>query len=435
MTPSWRTIALAGLLTALAAALIPVDDGLQWWGLAAAGLGLPISLDALNLVWKPPRPTLTRSHEAAWPLGRWRNVRLHFDAGKRPIRGWLKDAPDSSRCEASGLPAALACPAGAEGEIVYQLRPTLRGHLTFESPYLRASSPWGFWQRTLRIGEPSSVPVYPDFSRIPGAGLLGSDHLASTLGMLQRQRRGEGQDFHQMRAYQIDDPAHRIDWKATARIGDPVVREFQDERDQQILFMLDCGHRMRASDGEISHFDQSLNAMLLLAWLAQSHGDAIGLATFGGDPRWRPPRKGPSALNALIDASFDLYPTPEFPDHSAAVQTVLHRQRRRALIVMLTNTRADDADELVTSLETLGRQHLVLMVNLREPVVDECARQRVNTVQQALQCAAAQHFLGARARVQKRLRAQGLQVLDQPPEGLHSELINQYLAYKRAHMI
>ena len=95
--------------------------------------------------------------------------------------------------------------------------------------------------------------------------------------MLQRRRRGEGLEFHQLREYREGDSQRQIDWKATSRSGQLISREYQDERDQQIMLLIDCGRRMRAQDDELSHFDHVLNAALLLAYVGLRQGDAVGL--------------------------------------------------------------------------------------------------------------------------------------------------------------
>ena len=127
-----------------------------------------------------------------------------------------------------------------------------------------------------------------------------------------------------------------IDWKATLRQSKPIMREFQDERDQCVMLLVDCGRRMRAYDAEggigSGHFDQVLNAVMLLSYVALKQGDAVGAITFGtpaGEERIFPPRKGAHALNALMGELYSVQPTPTHSDYLSVAQNLLRRHSKR----------------------------------------------------------------------------------------------------------
>ena len=70
-------------------------------------------------------------------------------------------------------------------------------------------------------------------------------------------------EFHQLREYRQGDPQRAIDWKATSRTQRLIAREYEEEKDQRVLLVIDCGRRMAAKDDDLSHFDHALNAGLL----------------------------------------------------------------------------------------------------------------------------------------------------------------------------
>ena len=152
-------------------------------------------------------------------------------------------------------------------------------------------SPWGLWRRRVLRRERASLRVYPDF--LAGGSLreISAEHSAALLGIHLQRRRGEGTDFMQLREFRQGDILRQVDWKASARMCKLVSREYQDEHDRDIVFLLDCGRRMHASDGALTHFDHALNAMLLTAWFALKQGDGVGVCTFAGAGRWLEPRK------------------------------------------------------------------------------------------------------------------------------------------------
>jgi uncharacterized protein (DUF58 family) len=243
----------------------------------------------------------------------------------------------------------------------------------------------GLWSDKRLLNVTDHTRVYPDFARLYGGQLLAVDNWLSQLGVRQRQRRGLGLEFHQLREFREGDSLRQIDWKATARQRTPIAREYQDERDQQIIFMLDCGRRMRSQDDELAHFDHALNACLLLSYVVLRQGDAVGLSTFASDaPRYLAPVKGTGQLNTLLNTVYDLNSSQRSADYQAAATQLLARQKRRALVVLMTNLRDEDDEELLTAVQRLGQQHQVLIASLREDLLDNLRQTPVQTLPEAL---------------------------------------------------
>jgi uncharacterized protein (DUF58 family) len=242
-----------------------------------------------------------------------------------------------------------------------------------------------------------------------------------------------GLEFHQLREFREGDSLRQIDWKATARQRTPIAREYQDDRDQQIIFMLDCGRRMRSQEGDLAHFDHALNACLLLSYIALRQGDAVGISTFAGEQdRYLAPVKGTAQLNRLLNSVYDLQSTQRSADYSTAVRQLLARQKRRALVVLVTNLRDEDDDELLGAVKQLGLQHRVLVASLREEVLDTVRQTPVQTWQDALAYCGTIDFLNARATLHERLIAHGVPVLDARPGELGAQLVSRYLSWKKA---
>ena len=220
----------------------------------------------------------------------------------------------------------------------------------------------------------------------------------------------------------------------------PIVREFQDERDQNVLLLLDCGRRMRADEqaGIGGHFDQVLNATVLLAYVALRQGDAVGVQTFAvppGSERHIPPAKGNRALNRLMASLYDLQPTLTQPDYLGAASAVLRTLRRRSLIVIVTNFRDEDSAELGQALRLLRTRHLVLLASVRERALREIAEQPITDHDSVLQIAAAQLFAQQRRAAFQRLASGHSLMVDAEPERLGVALVNQYRTAKTAGVI
>ena len=184
--------------------------------------------------------------------------------------------------EAEGLPRRLNLKRGEWSEIAYQVRPVARGEAQFDAAEARLFSPLGLWQISSRRRAASPVRVYPNFRALAKYTLLATDNRLSQIGVLQVRRRGEGMEFHQLREYRQGDAQRAIDWKATSRTQRLIAREYEEEKDQRVLLVIDCGRRMASKDDDLSHFDHALNAALLLSHVALRQGDAVGMMTMGG---------------------------------------------------------------------------------------------------------------------------------------------------------
>lgn len=401
------------------------------WGLLLALLALAV-LDAVRLK-RLPSPRIQRQMPGSLALGRWSEVRLeveHDFAYSLNIQ-IFDHVPDGLSFE--HLPLSAELQPGQQSQIGYRLRPLKRGHFSFEHCEINLPSPMGLWSDKRLLNLLDHTRVYPDFARLYGGELLAVDNWLSQLGVRQRQRRGLGLEFHQLREFREGDSLRQIDWKATARQRTPIAREYQDERDQQIIFMLDCGRRMRSQDGELAHFDHALNACLLLSYIALRQGDAVGLSTFASDrPHYLAPVKGTGQLNVLLNTVYDLDSTQRPADYQAAATQLLARQKRRALVVLVTNLRDEDDEELLTAVKRLSKLHRVLVASLREDLLDNLRHAPVQTLPEALTYCGTVDYLNDRAQLHERLKAHGVLVVDARPQELGAELVTRYLGWKKA---
>ncbi|PCR97819.1 DUF58 domain-containing protein [Pseudomonas fluorescens] len=400
------------------------------WGLLLALFALSL-LDALRLK-RQPSPRVHRQMPGSLALGRWSEVRLEVEHDfDQPLTIQIFDhVPDGLSFE--NLPLDTELQPGQRSLIGYRLRPLKRGHFTFETCELNLPSPFGLWSGKRLLNITDHTRVYPDFARLYGGQLLAVDNWLSQLGVRQRQRRGQGMEFHQLREFREGDSLRQIDWKATARHRTPIAREYEDERDQQIVFMLDCGRQMRSQDGELSHFDHALNACLLLSYVALRQGDAVGLSTFASDqPRFIAPVKGAGQLKVLLNGVYDLDSTRRSADYRAAVDQLLARQKRRALVVLVTNLRDEVDEELLNAVQHLSQQHRVLVASLRETTLDDLRHRSVQTLDEALTYCAAVDYLNASAQHHERLSSQGVAVVQARPEELGTGVVTRYLAWKK----
>lgn len=432
MRPGARLLLLLGAWAALAvpACLWP-GAWLPGWEILGGLLGA-LALGDAWFARRQPAPAGQRRLPAVLPIGAWTPVRMRLASRSRRAQRlrWFDGAPPAADLRHQPQEATLA--PGGWVELRYDLCPRKRGPARFQPAEVLLASPLGLWWRKHRAGAAQTVKVYPNFAPVKNYAALAGGHRLAQLGIHRRRRRGEGSEFHQLRDYRPGDSLRQVDWKATARCRRLISKDYQDEQDQQVVCLLDCGRRMRSLDGRLSHFDHTLTALLLLAYVALRQGDAVGLLTFAGPERWLPPRKTRGTLDRLMAAVHDLEPGLEPTDYLAAAQAALSRLRKRSLVVLITNLRDEDDETLGPALRLLRRRHRVILASLREPDLDLALQAPVQHFAQALRAGALDAYLAQRRQAFARLGAQGAVALDVLPRQLPVALVNRYLAEKGA---
>lgn len=426
-----------GLLRLLAAWALLGIAGAIWrpllLGWAACGLGVLVA--AAWSWWRlraTPVPEAERDAPASFPLGVFTSVRLRLaNPGPRPVDLEIFDLHPPF-AETEGLPQRLTLPARGWARIEYRLRPTRRGDQDFGAVDVVLRRPADLWRRRLRTGRGQSVRVVPNFQAVARYAILALADQLGQMGIRVGRQRGEGLEFQELREYRTGDSLRRIDWKATARRQQLISRQYQEEKNQQIICLIDCGRRMHARDGDLTHFDHVLNTVLLLAYVALRQGDAIGFQTFSGPERWLPPVKGPAGLQSILRLVYDLETTQSPSDYLEAATRLMIHQKRRALVVLISNLRDEDSDEIVPALRLLRTRNLVLLASLRESILREKLEQPPRDLKDALRTASIHRYLAARRKVLDELQVGGILTVDVEPELLPAQVVNRYLEVKRS---
>ena len=432
------------LVTIVLVSGVPADTAYRLAIAWSVGVLIAVLIDReITLrAWREAAPAMTRTLPAAFALGVASRVHLQVRTGG--TLAWqlkLHDHADPT-LRVTNMPADLRLDGQSALDLQYSAVPTRRGEIEFDPADIRVRSRWGLLELLDRLGTSEARRCYPDFAQIARYAWLAGDRRLAEIGIKTYHQRGEGTDFKQLAEYRIGDALRHIDWKATLRQDKPIVRQFQNERDQYVILLLDCGRRMRADDREqgigSSHFDQVLNAAMLMTYVALKQGDAVGAMTFGtpsGEERWAPPRKGAQTLNMLMSELYAVQPSASHSDYLSAAQDLMRRHRKRSLVILITNFRDEDSSELGQALSLLRSRHLVLTASLRERVVRELMTQGVHDFPSALEVSSAQLYEQARRDAFNRIAARDSLMIDAEPQRLGIELVNRYQAVKKAGMI
>jgi uncharacterized protein (DUF58 family) len=401
-------------------------------------LAIVVAID-VGLAASTRRLRYSRSPDSSARLGQQVDADLQiYNDGRRRFRGQIRDAwPPSTRAEPRIHAVNIA--ARQSQHVRSVLRPVRRGDQRAAVVTARSIGPLGVAGRQRSEPVPGQVRVLPPF--------LSRKHLPSRLaklreidGLLPTLIRGQGTEFDSLREYVVGDDVRSIDWRATARRADVMVRTWRPERDRRVVIVLDTG-RMAAGRVGVDptaadpagwpRLDWSMDAALLLAALASRAGDHVDFLAHD-----RVSRAGvfgasrTELLAQLVDAMAPLQPTLVESDWRAMIAAIARRNRRRSLVVLLTDLNATALDEgLLPILPQLSSRHHVMIAAVADPRVDQMAAGRFDAAA-VYDAAAAERSRNDRRAIATRLRRSGVEVVDAVPTELAPALADHYLAMK-----
>lgn len=425
---AWIVLGMGGLVALLGAARPDLLGVVLLIDLLAI---VVIAVDALSL----PRADafrVQRRHERVLSLGTENRIELTLThALTAPHHARLRDEPPP-HCDYDRREFALVLQPNVPAQVVYHLTPRYSGEARFEDVFLRVEGQFRLTTRDYRLPARASVPVYPNLLQLREYDLLRHRGRLQLMGFRQLRLRGQGAEFESLREYTPDDEFRRIDWKATARRGKPIVRDYQSERSQNVVLLLDAGRTMLAEVEGKRKFDAVLNAALMLAYVAVQMDDKVGALVFADEvDQFSPPQRGRAQVGKLVDALHAAEPRMVEADYLYATTYLAKRWRKRSLIALFTDLIDPDASRMVLhAVGTLRRQHLCVVITVADPRLHRWSEQPPDTPSDLYRRAVALQTLNDRMAAARALERMGVHCIDAEPDTLVAALVNHYLRVK-----
>lgn len=373
-----------------------------------------------------------RRHDTRLSLGAWNLIQIVVRNNSRQrVTVTARDEPPP----VFGLDATVVTGdvfPRAETTLAYHARPPRRGDYGFGNINLRWPGRLGLIVRQATYAIGGSVKVYPNLLEIRKYDLLVRRGQIQELGLRLSRRFGEGTEFERLRDYGPDDDYRRIDWKATARRRKPITREFQTERSQNIVAVIDLGRMMRSPVGELSKLDHIINAVLLFSYVATRKGDRVGLLTFADAVGvFLPPRQGTGQFYRMLEVLYGVQSQPVEPDYGAALAYLGIKNKKRSLVVLFTDlSGGPSVQSLVANLSALYPRHLPLCVTISDPAMLAAAAATPGDSITVYERMVAEQMLDERRVLLESLHRRGVLTLDVPADRLTIAVINKYLELK-----
>ncbi len=416
-----------------------LGNGMIWLG---AGYALFLLVMAvIDCVWvmDSRQCSVTRLPESVLSLGEENPIWLEVNhAGKQSVNVLLQDEPPLE-FETELSSARVNVNPDEIRRVNYKVSPKQRGDYMFGNLNARYTTRLGLVTRQETVLCEMPVKVYPDVFQTKKLLILARENRVAMMGLRKSRMLGQGREFERLRDYVPDDSLRHIDWKASARRGSLITREYDVEHSQNIMIMIDMGRTMASRtedlDGKMgmSKADYAINASVLLTHVAAQSDDRIGLFCFAGSPiAFVPPGKGASQASALMEALYVLQPRTEESNYYDNLVFISHKQTKRSLVFLFTDlVDAESSRLLIKSIGLLVRKHLVVCVALADyelpSIVDAMPAKASDIYTQTV----AAGIIRERKSALAKLANMGVITIDATPADLSIAAVNKYLQLKR----
>lgn len=386
---------------------------------------------------------IAAARRKGWRLYREAPSRLHVDQAERiawivenssesPLSLRLADrAPAGARIEPETL--AVEAPPRSRSTVSYELTPVERGVTAFGDLHYRILGPFQLAWAQKRLPARLEIRCLPTLANSAAAELAERRALLRQAGSHRFRWRGAGTSFESLREYSSQDDIRWVDWKATARQNRPISRNFEVERYQQVMILVDSSRALSTFCGHRTKFDAMLEAAILVARAALDQGDGLGLVVFSDQvDTYLHPRRERAQLNAVIEALYARKPRLVEPNYEAALTLAARRNARRTLLIVLTDvTVTDAARRMLLYLRVLSTRHLPLVVTISDETLEEEELREPRTADDLYRVGVATELMYERTLLLEELRRSGVEVLDSRADQVAARAIERYLDLKR----
>lgn len=379
----------------------------------------------------PRQLYIDQPHEIEWIVD---------NRGHRPVTIELRDLPPEGAALSFPIakdrhPRQFAETVAARSRVrlQYTLTPRVRGDSAFGDMFYRVRGRLGLAWKQRRLPAAQPVRCLPHLANWTAAELAARAALVRQSGSHRYRWRGTGTVFESLREYNPQDDIRWVDWKATARAHRPISRNFEAERHQQLVLIVDGSRMMSTYCGHRTKFDAVLEAAVLAARSAADQGDAVGLLVFSDRPEvYLHPRRERMQVGRIMDALYDRHPRLVEPDFETALTLAAQRNRRRSLVILFTDvTVIESSRRMSIYVRTLIPRHLPLVVTISDDAVERLETTLPRDASELYQVGVANELQQQRDELLQMLRSGGAAVLDSPADQIATRTIETYLDLKR----
>lgn len=330
-----------------------------------------------------------------------------------------------------------ALPQTSSLKLAYKLRPTERGEYEFGSLNVYVSTLLGLVSKRYQFQTSEMVPTYPSFIQLRKYDLMASTNNLVHFGIKKIRRIGHSMEFEQIKEYVQGDDLRTVNWKATAKRGELMVNQFQDEKSQPIYSIIDKGRNMQMPFDGLSLLDYAINASLVVSNVALKKHDKAGICTFSKQVENMVfAERRQSQMNLILEALYNIKTNFYESDFSRLYADVKRHITHRSLILLYTNFETlDSLHRQLPYLKGIAKNHLLVVIFFKNTELNQLIESDAITVQQAYDKVIAEKFVYEKRLIVNELRKYGINAVLTTPEDLTLDTINKYLEFKAKGLI
>jgi uncharacterized protein (DUF58 family) len=328
-------------------------------------------------------------------------------------------------------------PSGAKKEFTYQLKPTERGEYDFGNINVFMNAGIGFVRRKVSIAAPQTVPVYPSFIQMRKFEMYAISNRLTDIGIKKIRRVGHTMEFDQIKEYVPGDDVRSINWKATARTSHLMVNQYQDERSQNVINVIDMGRVMKMPFDGLHLLDYAINTSLVISNIALIKDDKAGLVTFSNnDSVVVKPEKKKTHIQRIQEALYNLNTNFLESDYERLVVSLRKYVNQRSLVLLYTNFETfSSMERQLPYLQRIAKDHLLVTIFFENTEMTKLLHEESKTIGQIYTKTIAEKFAFEKKQIVKALNQRGIQTILTPPKELSVNAINKYLELKARGLI
>ncbi len=314
----------------------------------------------------------------------------------------------------------------------YRVVPTKRGNFDFKKPSISFEGRLGLCKKAYKLDLSRQYKVYPNMKNLRKYRLSICNNRFLKQGQKNLKLLGKGTAFESLREYVRGDEYRKINWKATSRYGKPIVNQYEPEKNQHVYMMIDTGRVMNQTVRGFRKLDLVVNTSLILSDMINQNGDESGLLLFNtGVTDFIMPGKGLAHRNKIMDTLYDIDYSSEASNYEDALFQIKKKERHRSIIFLFTDFETEDeAKDLLKWLPIIGKNHLVMIILIKNEKVEKIAEQSVKDVEGMFTKGVALDMLLEREYMIGMLNKKGIFCKEFEPEKLETSVVNRYIHVK-----
>ncbi|WP_108808777.1 DUF58 domain-containing protein [Aquimarina spinulae] len=314
----------------------------------------------------------------------------------------------------------------------YSLRPVKRGEYVFGNLYVYAMTRIGFAKRRYSFDKAAMVKVYPSFIQMKKYDFLAIDNKLTQIGLKKIRRIGHTMEFEQIKEYVIGDDVRTINWKASAKHGNLMINQFQDEKSQPIYSIIDASRVMKMPFKELSLLDYAVNSTLAFSNIALKKHDKVGMLSFSNTVNDFLPSSGKKTyINTISETLYNVKTQFLDSDYGLLYTHVKRQINHRSLLLLYTNfEHLSSLKRQLPYLRALAKKHVLVVIFFQNTELDHLIQQNAEDLQTIYDQTIAQQFAYDKKVMVKELQKHGIQTVLTTPENLTVNTINKYLEIK-----